>query len=341
MFRNCRSNTARTNRSASVRIVAPRINQQQTKMESIKVFAPATVANVACGFDVLGFALEGLGDELIIQKTKKKGLVITKIHGSDHLSKATDENVVTVAAQALIDSLTDKPEYGFEFELTKKVQPGSGLGSSASSSAAAVFGVNELLGAPYSRTELVQFAMEGERLASGIPHADNVGPSILGGFILIRSYDPLDVVQLDYPRDLYAAIVHPQIEIKTADAKKILRAQIELKDAITQWGNIAGLVSGLAKSDFALIGRSLQDVVAEPTRGILIPSFAEAKQISAKNGALGCSISGSGPSIFALCQGKEVAEKVAKSFKELYEEIGLESYVHISPINTKGIEILA
>lgn len=309
-------------------------------MDSIKVFAPATVANVACGFDVLGFALEGLGDELIVNKTEQPGMRISAIHGSEHLSKAIDENVVTVAAQALLDTLEELPDFGFEFELTKKVQPGSGLGSSASSSAAAVFGVNELLGNPYSRTELVQFAMAGEKLASGIPHADNVAPSLLGGFILIRSYDPLDIVELDYPDDLFATVVHPQIEIKTSDAKKILREQIDLKDAITQWGNIGGLVSGLAKADYGLIGRSLQDVVAEPTRGILIPAFADAKQSAAENGALGCSISGSGPSIFSLCQGLETAEQVAQSFQKLYEDIGLDSYVHTSPVNTKGVEIL-
>lgn len=309
-------------------------------MDSIKVFAPATVANVACGFDVLGFALEGLGDELIIRKTAKPGMNISAIHGSDHLPKAVDENVVTVAAQALLGTLEESPAFGFEFELTKKVKPGSGLGSSASSSAAAVFGVNELLGKPYSRTELVQFAMAGEKLASGIPHADNVAPSLLGGFILIRSYDPLDIVELDYPKDLFATVVHPQIEIKTSDAKKILREQIDLKDAITQWGNIGGLVSGLAKADYGLIGRSLQDVVAEPTRGILIPAFAQAKQAAAENGALGCSISGSGPSIFSLCQGLDTAEKVAYSFKKLFEDIGLDSYVHTSPVNTKGVEIL-
>lgn len=309
-------------------------------MESIKVFAPATVANVACGFDVLGFALEGLGDELLICKTNQSGMRISAIHGCDELSKEPDQNVVTVAAQALIDSLDKSPDFGFEFELTKKVRPGSGLGSSASSSAAAVFGINELLGCPYSKTELVSFAMEGERLASGLPHADNVAPSLLGGFILIRSYDPLDVVRLDYPEDLFATIVHPQIEIKTSDAKKMLKEQIELKDAITQWGNIGGLVSGLAKSDYALIGRSLQDVVAEPTRGILIPAFKEAKQSAKNNGALGCSISGSGPSIFTLCQGSETAEKVATSFQALYDSIGLESYVHTSAVNTKGVEII-
>jgi homoserine kinase len=247
-------------------------------MNKIRVFAPATVANVACGYDVLGFALQELGDELIIRKTDSPGLVISEIKGGDGLSKNPAENVVTVAAEALLKNINTPSEHGFDFQLTKKVQPGSGLGSSASSSAAAVFGLNELLGRPFSRRELVAFAMEGERLASGIPHADNVAPSLLGGFTLIRSYNPLDVVSLDYPKSLFATVVHPQIEIKTADAKKMLRKQIELKDAITQWGNIAALVSGLAKEDFELIGRSLHDAIAEPVRGMLIPSFYEAKK---------------------------------------------------------------
>jgi homoserine kinase len=309
-------------------------------MDSIKVFAPATVANVACGFDVMGFALREIGDELILRKKSEPGFSISAIHGTDSLSTNPKENVVTVAAKALVDQLETKPGFGFEFELTKKVKPGSGLGSSASSSAAAVFGVNELLGRPFTRKELVPFAMEGERLASGIPHADNVAPSLLGGFILIRSYDPLDIISLNYPDDLYATVVHPQIEIKTADAKKMLRKQIELKDAITQWGNIGGLVSGLASADYELIGRSLQDVIAEPIRGMLIPSFYEAKKTAMEAGALGCSISGSGPSIFALSRGEEIAQKVAEKFKELFHQIGLDNYVHVSNINTQGAEVL-
>ncbi|MEX0609130.1 MAG: homoserine kinase [Balneolaceae bacterium] len=308
-------------------------------MESIKVFAPATVANVACGFDVLGFALNGIGDELIIRKKEKPGLIISEIHGDKELSKQPEENVLTVSAQALLDALEDKPNFGFEFELTKKVKPGSGLGSSASSSAAAVFGLNEMLGNPYSKSELVPFAMAGEKLSSGIPHADNVAPSLLGGFILIRSYTPLDVVHLDYPDDLFATVVHPQIEIKTSDAKKMLRKQIELKDAITQWGNIAGLVAGLAKQDYELIGRSLQDVIAEPIRGILIPSFYEAQKSALECGALGCSISGSGPSIFALSRGRKTADSVSKAFQDLYSRIGLDHFVHVSSINTKGCVI--
>lgn len=310
-------------------------------MNEIRVFAPATVANVACGYDVLGFALNGIGDELIIRTTDEPGLIISEITGSDLLSKVPAENVVTVAAQALLAQLKIKPDYGFEFQLFKKVKPGSGLGSSASSSAAAVYGLNQLLGTPFTKAELVPFAMEGERLASGLPHADNVAPSILGGFTLIRSYEPLDIIALDYPEDLFATVVHPQIEIKTSDAKKMLRKQIELKDAITQWGNIAALISGLSKPDYDLIGRSLQDVIAEPIRGMLIPSFYDAKKAALESGALGCSISGSGPSIFALSRGRESADRVENGFQTLFREIELNHFTHVSSINTTGCKVLS
>ncbi len=310
-------------------------------MNEIKVFAPATVANVACGFDILGFAINGIGDEIFARKTENPELKISAIHGGYPLSTNNDENVITVAAKALLDSLEMKPDFGIEFELTKKVKPGSGLGSSASSSAAAVFAVNELLGKPFSKKALVQFAMEGEKLASGLAHADNVAPSLLGGFTLVRSYEPLDVVSLAYPEELFVMVIHPQIEIKTSDAKRILRKQIDMKDAITQWGNIAGLVSGLASSDYDLIGRSLHDVIAEPVRGLLIPAFKEAKQLIMNNGALGCSISGSGPSIFALFKYRKEAQKASTLIKTLYTDIDLESYVYISDINSKGAEVLS
>ncbi|MFY0684569.1 MAG: homoserine kinase [Balneola sp.] len=310
-------------------------------MNEISVFAPATVANVACGFDVLGFALNDIGDELTVRKTDSLGLKIAAIHGGHTLSLENNENVVTVAVQALLDSLDEKPSFGFEFELTKKVKPGSGLGSSASSSAAAVFAVNELLDKPYSKTQLVKFAMEGEKLASGVPHADNVAPSLLGGFTLIRSYSPLDVVKLSYPKQLYAMVVHPQIEIKTSDAKRILKKEISLKDAITQWGNLAGLVSGLASGDFDLIGRSLHDVIAEPVRGILIPAFKEVKNLALENNALGCSISGSGPSIFALFQHLTDAESTSAKIKDFYKSLDVEANTYVSGINSIGAEILS
>lgn len=308
--------------------------------DSTTVFAPATVANVACGFDILGFAMDEIGDTITVTKTKTPGLVITAIHGADYLPKEADKNVATVAVQALIDALPEPFKGGFTFELFKNVMPGSGLGSSASSSASAVFAANELLGKPFTTVELVRFAMEGERAASGKAHADNVAPSLLGGFTLVRSYEPLDIVSLDYPAGLFVSVVHPQIEVKTSDSKKILKKQIKLSDAITQWGNVAGLVSGLAKGDFDLIKRSLHDVVAEPIRSMLIPLFNDAKALALQNGALGCSISGSGPSIFALSNRKETAQLIAKKFQELYDNSDIDAIVHVSTINPKGAEVI-
>lgn len=309
-------------------------------MDQVKVFAPATVANVACGFDVMGFALETIGDEITVTKTTELGLRITEITGCSGLPTDPEKNVATVAVQALLDALPKQINQGFEFKLVKNVMAGSGLGSSASSSSAAVYAVNILLGKPFTDHELVYFAMQGERAASGTAHADNVAPSLLGGFTLVRSYDPLDVIELDYPKELYATIVHPQIEVKTSDSKKILRKEISLRDAITQWGNVGGLVAGLAKGDYGLISRSLQDVIAEPVRSMLIPLFNEAKQSAIKLGALGCSISGSGPSIFALSKDRKTAETISSSFKFMYKSNQIEANTYVSKINSKGAEVI-
>ncbi len=304
-------------------------------MNEIKVFCPATIANISCGFDVLGVALDGVGDEMVIRKSQKKGITITKLEGQD-LPTATMENVAGVAGLAMLV----KSEYsgGFEIEIYKKIKAGSGIGSSAASSTGAVWAMNELLGKPFSNTELVEFAMEGERLASGVPHADNVAPALFGGFTLVRSYEPLDIVQIPSPSELYATVIHPQIEIKTSDSRKILKTNITLAEGIKQWGNVGGLVAGLFQEDYELIGRSLVDYIVEPIRSILIPGFDEVKTSAIKAGALGCGISGSGPSIFAFSKGEETAKKVAESMKKVYRKIGIDYDIHVSKINTKGIK---
>ncbi len=310
-------------------------------MKKIEVFAPSTVANVACGFDVLGFAMEGIGDTISISKTPTAGISIEHGKGCKGIPTNPQKNVIGVAVNALLESLGYTEKAGFRFKVSKNVKPGSGLGSSASSSSAAVFGVNELLGNPYTKRDLIKFAMKGEEAASGLPHADNVAPSLLGGFTLVRSYEPLDVVSLTYPESLYTTVVHPQIEVKTSDSKKILKRKVDLRDAITQWGNVGGLVAGLAQSDFGLIGRSLQDVIAEPTRSMLIPLFKEAKEAAFKEGALGASISGSGPSIFALSFSRKIAESIAIAFNNVYASNNILAHVYISKINPIGAEILS
>tara|TARA_R110002050_G_scaffold109796_6_gene221227 strand:- start:15828 stop:16757 length:930 start_codon:yes stop_codon:yes gene_type:complete len=304
----------------------------------IRVFCPATIANVSCGFDVLGLALDAVGDEMVIRKTREKGIKITKLTGQD-LPTETLQNVAGVAGLALLAA--SNYDGGFEIEIYKKIKAGSGIGSSAASSTGAVWAMNQLIGEQFSPLELVKFAMEGERLASGVAHADNVAPALFGGFTLVRSYNPLDIVKIHTPNELYATVIHPQIEVKTSDSRRILKTTISLEDGIKQWGNVGGLIAGLFLEDYELIGRSLEDHIVEPIRSILIPGFDSVKQKALDAGALGCGISGSGPSIFALSKGEKIAQNVAKAMCEIYDKIGIEYDIHVSKINKEGIKIIS
>jgi len=306
-------------------------------MNEIKIFCPATIANLSCGFDVLGLCLDNVGDEMVIRKSTQKGIRITKIIGAD-LPLETENNVAGVAGLALLETIYS--DFGFEIEIYKNIKAGSGIGSSAASSAGAVFGINALLGYPYSTKDLVQFAMQGEKLACGNAHADNVAPALLGGFTLVRSYSPLDIIKIESPSELYATVVHPQIELKTSDARSVLKQTVSLKSAIMQWGNVGGLIAGLYTHDYDLIGRSLHDEIVEPLRSVLIPGFDLIKQAALENGALGSGISGSGPSIFALSKGKDTAEKIAKAMSAVYEAINLPYEIHVSKVNSEGVKIL-
>ncbi len=306
-------------------------------MEKIKLFCPATIANLSCGFDVLGLFLDTIGDEMIIHKTTQKGIRITKITGAD-LPFEIENNVAGVAALALLNEIN--PDYGFEIEIHKKIKAGSGIGSSAASATGAVFGINELMGRPFSRKELVHFAMKGEALASGSEHADNVAPALLGGFTLVRGYNPLDIVRIESPADLFATVIHPQIELKTSEMRAVLEPMIPLKSAITQWGNLGGFIAGLYTNDYDLMKRSLHDEIIEPLRGKFIPKFEIIKKIALENGALGAGISGSGPSIYALSKGIEVAEKIAFSMNKEYSDTGIPFEIHVSKINPEGIKII-
>ena len=306
-------------------------------MNTIKIFAPATIANVSCGFDILGLCLDTVGDEMVISKTKEKGVVIRKIIGQE-LPLQTTKNVAGVAALALLEK-TNAP-FGFAIDIYKNIKPGSGIGSSAASAAGAVFGINKLLGEPFSLHDLITFAMEGEKLASGSAHADNVAPALLGGFTLVRSYNPLDVIKINSPSKLFATVIHPQIEVKTADSRSVLKQQVTLKLAVKQMGNLGGLISGLYTENYELISNSLHDEIVEPNRSILIPGFNAVKNACANAGALGSGISGSGPSIFALSKGEEMARKVAESMSKVYEKIGIDFDIHVSKINQEGIKVL-
>lgn len=307
--------------------------------ESIKVYAPATVANVGCGFDILGFAVNNPGDEVTLRKTNSGKVVIREITGDQgKLSYDPDQNTVGVAVQKFLAHIHS--DQGIDISLHKKMPLGSGLGSSSASSCAGVFAINQLMGEPYSKEQLIPFAMEGERIACGSAHADNVAPCILGGFVLIRSYDPLDIHKIPTPVEMYATVVHPQIEIRTKEARELLKKQIYLKDAVVQWGNVAGLILGLMQPDYQLISNSLQDVIVEPIRSILIPGYDQCKKASLQSGALGFGISGSGPSLFALSQTEDIAKIVGERISQTFSGLQIENSVYISKINQQGPVVL-
>jgi homoserine kinase len=308
-------------------------------MNSVRASAPATVANVSCGFDIFGFAVEAPADEVVISLNDSGKVTIVRIEGDEgRLPLLASRNTAGVGVEAFLKKVNSA--YGAEITLYKNLPLGSGMGSSAASSVAALVAINHLHGNPLTKEELLPFAMEAERIACGSAHADNVAPSLIGGFVLIRGYDPLDVTGIPTPDGLFCTLVHPHIELKTEDSRRVLKPTIPIRDAITQWGNIAGLVVGLMKPDFGLISRSLHDVVAEPIRSVLIPGFDAIKEASVNAGALGCGISGSGPTIFSLSTDRAIAQKVAEVIQEQFTGFGLKSDVFISAVNKEGAKIL-
>ena len=312
-------------------------NYRTSKMKkTIKVFAPASVTNVSCGFDIMGYAIDWPGDEVILKIKNRPGIKITKITGDG--GKLPVDPKINTAGLSLL-SLANHLGFnqGIELELRKKMALGSGLGSSAASAVASVFALNEILDKPLSKTDLLPFALEGEKLTcGGTPHADNVSACLMGGFVIVRSLSPIDVINIKTPPNLYSTIIHPHLEINTADTRKILRKQILLSDAVKQWGNVAGLVAGLMNSDYGLIARSLQDVIIEPIRSILIPGFDDIKNAAIEAGALGCSISGSGPSVFAFSKSRRTAEIVGEEMRRVLRLIKVKGDLYISKINKKG-----
>jgi len=304
--------------------------------KTITIKAPATIANLVCGFDILGLALEEPYDVMTLTRKDSPGLTIKHIDEYG-LPEKPEDNVAGAALLALMEA--HETELGFELTIDKRIKPGSGLGSSAASAAGAVYAANKLIENAFSNDDLIRFAMNGEKVASGVKHADNITPCLLGGVTLIRSIHPLDIIKIDAP-ELFITVVHPQIEVKTSDARQILKEDISLKKAIRQWGNIAGLVAGLMQKDYELIGRSLEDVIIEPVRSILIPAFDEVKAKCIEAGALGGGISGSGPSIFMLNKNQETAVIVEDIMKNIYTRVGIEFKTYVTKLNTKGITTL-
>jgi homoserine kinase len=305
---------------------------------TVHVHAPSSISNIACGYDVMGFPVSGHGDDITLEEREDDRLVIKEILGATGIPTDPEENVCTVAMMSLMRQLN--VNRGFDVTISKNIAVGSGLGSSASSAVGGVMAVNEILGRPLSKMEMIPFAMEGERVATGEYHADNVAPCMLGGFTVIRSYHPLDIFNIPYPDDLMAVVIFPAIEIKTSYARSIMPKEISLKDGISQWGNVAGLVAGLITKDFNLIGRSMKDEVAEPVRKQLIPHFDEAKDLATKAGALGFTISGSGPTMFALTNDPAIAEKIRISVQELYDQKGIKCSSFVSFIDAVGATVV-
>ena len=303
----------------------------------VRVHAPGTVANLVCGFDILGLCLNDPNDLMEVKLLDEKKIII---HSADGYPLPSDPAQNTAGAP-LIEMINElQGNIGFEVTIHKKIKPGSGIGSSAASAAGAVVAANHLLGNIYGKEDLVRFAMFGEKVATGVKHADNIAPCIYGGITLIRSIYPLDIVVIPAP-ELYVTVVHPQIEVRTKDARQILRKEVLLKDAIKQWGNIAGLVAGFMKNDLELIGRSLEDVIIEPVRSILIPGFDEVKKRCKEAGALGGGISGSGPSLFMLSKEKATAKQVENVMIEIYEKIGLAYHTYVTTINMDGVKVIS
>ena len=307
-------------------------------MNGVRLFSPSTISNLSCGFDVLGLCLETIGDYMEIIKSKKKGIYISSIIG-EKIPYDIKKNVAGVASEALIDSL--KPDFGFEIKIDKKIKPGSGIGSSAASSVGAVVGINYLLGNPFKPEELIPYALEGEKLACGSEHADNVAPAILGGITLVRSTKPIDIIKLPIPKNLKAVIIHPKIEIKTADARKVLDKSIPLEKASQYWANLGAFVSSLYENNYELMKKSIVDNIIEPKRSQLIPMFDSLKRIANDNDSIGCGISGSGPSVFSLANGLKTANIINNSFKMIYEETGIPFKTYVSDINKSGVKILS
>ena len=306
--------------------------------DSVLVHSPATLSNLGCGFDVLGLALAAPYDTIRISRSVAPGV---RIQHLDSYNLPIDP-AQNVAGMALLALLREVPEpVGFDVEITKGIKPGSGVGSSAASAAGVVVGANALLGNRFTKMQLVDFAMAGEVVACGARHADNIAPAIFGGFTVVRALEPaLDILALPAP-PLWVAVVHPQIEVKTSDSRKVLPTNVPLGLAVRQWANVAGLVAGFLTADYALIGRSLDDYIVEPARLALIPGLAEARRRALAAGAIGGGISGSGPSIFMLNETEAIAQAVGEALGSVFAELGIDFNVYVGAVGTEGAKVVA
>jgi homoserine kinase len=316
-------------------------NSLSAKMDtrSVKVTAPGTIANIVCGYDVMGLALDAPYDEVEITLNDSGIVSLSIIGDGGMLPTDVDKNVASAIVKYFLTE-TEQTQIGAEVVLYKHMPLNSGMGSSSASTVAALVGINHLTGNKFSRADLLPFAVEGERIACGNAHADNVAPALLGGVVLVRSHHPLDAVALPFPANLNFAVVHPHIEVPTSDSRRILKSRISIPEAVTQWGNVGGLVAGFCLRDTALIGRSLKDVIFEPVRSMLIPGFYEMKKIAMDQGAIGFGISGSGPSVFAMTDNAAMADTISKLLSDFLKSIGIGADSFTSRVNAEGAKVL-
>ena len=306
-------------------------------MDSIKVFSPGSVTNLSCGYDILGFCLDKVGDTITATKTAEKGLKISSIDKYD-LPISIDKNVAGIAAQAMINEIDI--DYGIDLKIQKGIKPGSGIGSSAASSAGAVFAINKLIGSPFTNLELIRFAMEGEKYVSGSYHADNVSPILLGGFTLVRSVEDLDIIKLPNPKKLIATIIRPEIEIKTSDSRKVVKSKVTIDKMVRQSANLAAFISSLYTEDYGLMSNSIIDEIIEPDRALLIPEYYNIKEISLKTGAIACGISGSGPAIFSLSKNNQIANDILNKTSSHFDNSNITYNGFVSIINSEGVKVI-
>ena len=306
-------------------------------MDRIKVFSPGSVTNLSCGYDILGFCLDKVGDTITITKKPEKGIIISSIDKYD-LPTSIDENVAGIAAQAMINEVSI--DYGIDIKIEKGIKPGSGIGSSAASSAGVVYAINKLIGSPFTNLQLIRFAMEGEKYVSGSYHADNVSPILLGGFTLVRSIEELDVIKLPNPKDLIATIIRPEIELKTSDSRKVVKSKVTIDKMVRQSANLAAFISSLYTEDYELMSSSIVDEIIEPDRALLIPEYYNIKEISTKAGAIACGISGSGPAIFSLSKSSEVANDILNKISSHFDSVNITYNGFVSIINSEGVKVI-
>ncbi|MGB0388880.1 MAG: homoserine kinase [Ardenticatenaceae bacterium] len=308
-------------------------------MNTVTVFAPATSANLGPGFDLLGVAIDGLGDWVTATRREEVGVIIEEIEGDEgRLPREADENTAGIAAREALRLIG--ADVGVTLHLRKGLPLGSGLGSSAASAAAAAWAVNALFGQPLSKRELLPACLVAEANVSGW-HADNVGPSLFGGFLLIRSYDPLDIIPLPTPPGLIFVLATPAFELPTKMARKVLPKSIPLKQHIANSGNLAAMIAAFFKGSLPLLGRAIQDIIVEPARAPLIPAFDAVKAAALEAGALACSISGAGPTLFAVSDDMANAHKIANAMQNAFQtHAGLTSDIHIAPVDQQGARIV-